>query len=92
MIFFVNRSATRNFQRENFSGWGLSQPPRTQLSEYLYERGVEFFDSVLPAQSWEMLVERELPAKNYAMLPKLFGHNFDLRAKSSLGDFLICIK
>ena len=31
---FVN-SITENFQRENFSGRGLSEPPRTQLSEYL---------------------------------------------------------
>ena len=32
-IFFVNRSVTENFQHENFSGRGVSEPPRTQLSE-----------------------------------------------------------
>ena len=41
------------------------------------------FDRVLPAWSWEMPVERELPAKIGRCLPKLFGHNFDRRAKSS---------
>ena len=34
------------------------------------------FDRVLPARSWEMPVERELPAK-------IGGRNFDRRAKSS---------
>ena len=43
MIFFVNRSLTKNFQCEIFSGRGLLKLPRTQISDYLYERGVENF-------------------------------------------------
>ena len=39
--------------------------------------------AVLPAPSWEMPVERELPAKIGQCNKKLLGHNFDRRAKSS---------
>ena len=39
----------------------------TQDSEYVHERGVEYsFDRVLPARSWEMPVEREVPAGLHA--------------------------
>ena len=41
------------------------------------------FDRVLPARSWEMPVERELPAKIGRCNENLAGRNFDLRAKSS---------
>ena len=41
------------------------------------------FGRVLPARSWEMPVERELPAKIGRCYQKLLGHNFDRRAKSS---------
>ena len=56
----------------------------TQDLEYVYERGVEdFFDHVLPAQSWEMPAKRKLPAKIGQCNKKLGGYNFDRRAKSS---------
>ena len=48
--FLVNHSVAKIFQRENFWGQGPSEPPRTQVSEYLYERGV-LFDRVLVARS-----------------------------------------
>ena len=41
------------------------------------------FDRVLPARSWEMPVERELPAKIGRCNEKPSGHNFDFKAKSS---------
>ena len=44
------------------------------------------FDSVLPARSWEMPVEHELPAKIGQCYNELLGHNFDARAKSSWKD------
>ena len=54
--FFVNRSVP---QREMFSGQVPTEFLRTQDSEYLYERGEEFFFfCVLPLRSWEMAVER----------------------------------
>ena len=37
------------------------------------------FDRVLPAQSWEMLVDRNLPAKIGQCYKDIAGHNFDLR-------------
>ena len=70
--FFVNCSVTENFQHVNFSGWGPSELPQTQLSEYLHEKGVEiFFDCVLTAQSWE--VGGEWPAKLGRCNEKLLG-------------------
>ena len=49
-------------------------------SEYVYERGVEdFFDGVLPARSWEMPAECELPAKIGRCFKNLRGHNSDYR-------------
>ena len=44
------------------------------------------FDRVLPARSWEMPVERELPAKIGGVTKKLGGHNFDFDF-----DFLILL-
>ena len=50
--------------------------------------GVEdLFDRVLPARSWEMPEEHELPAKVGRCNEKLLVHNFDRRAKSSLYTF-----
>jgi len=46
------------------------------------------FDRVLPARSWEMPVEHELPSKIGRCSKKLAGHNFDRRAKSSWENFL----
>ena len=45
------------------------------------------FDRVLPARSWEIPVERELPAKIGRCSKKLGGHNFDFRAKSFRENF-----
>ena len=82
--FFVNRSVPENFQWENFLGQVPTESLRTQDSENVYERWVQqIFDPVLPARSWEMTVERELPAKIGRCSKKLGGHNFDFRAKSS---------
>ena len=82
--FFVNRSVPENFQWENFSGQVPTESLRTQDSENVYERWVQqIFDPVLPARSWEMPVERELPAKIGRCWKKPSGHNFDFRAKSS---------
>ena len=65
--FFVNHSVPENFQREIFLGQAPTESLCTQDSEYVYERGVEdFFYRVLPAQSWEMPVEREVPAGLHA--------------------------
>ena len=51
------------------------------------------FSSVfcLPAGSWEMLAERECPAKIGQCFEELAAHNFDLGAKSSREDFFIYI-
>ena len=50
--FFVKRSLTENFRHEIFLGRVPMELPGTQLSEYLYERGVQqIFDCVLVAQS-----------------------------------------
>ena len=62
--FFVKRSVPENFQRENFPGQVPTESLRTQDSENVYERWVQqIFDRVLAARSWEMPLERELPAK-----------------------------
>ena len=50
--FFVKRSLTENFRHGIFLGRVPMELPGTQLSEYLYERGVQqIFDCVLVAQS-----------------------------------------
>ena len=90
--FFVKRSVPENFQRENFSGQVPTESLRTQDSENVYERWVQqIFDPVLPARSWEMPVERELPAKIGRCWKNLAGCNFDL-SKNLSRDFLIYIK
>ena len=50
------------------------------------------FGRVLPAQSWEMPVERELPAKIGWCNKNLAGRNFDFRAKSSREKIFIYVK
>ena len=63
-LFFVKLSVTQNFLRENFAERGLSEPPGTQLSEYLYERRVQkYFDRVLVAQSQLRATKHNLFAK-----------------------------
>ena len=52
---FVDRSVP---QQEIFSWQIPTEFLRTQDSEYLYERGKNFFDCVLPLRSSEMAVER----------------------------------
>ena len=49
------------------------------------------FTVFLPARSWEMPLERELPAKIGRWYEKLLGHNFNARAKSSLEKIFIYI-
>ena len=81
--FFVNRSVPENFQWENFLGQVPTESLRTQDSENVYERWVQqIFDPVLPARSWEMPVERELPAKIGRCVAKPYGHNFQNSALS----------
>ena len=67
----------------------LDWPQMHKLSKYVwYAIGTKWlsgpFVRVLPAWSWEMPVERELPAKLGRCWRKPPGHNFDFRAKSSL--------
>ena len=91
--FFVNRSVPENFQWENFLGQVPTESLRTQDSENVYERWVQqIFDPVLPARSWEMPVERELPAKIGRCSPKPFGHNFQNSALSLNQRYFIFIK
>ena len=73
-----NRYIPHNFQKEFFSGQAPTESLNTQDSEYVYER-----DWDMPAQSWEVPVERELPAKIGRCNENLLGQNFNARAKSS---------
>ena len=50
------------------------------------------FDRVLPARSWEMTVERELPAKIGRCYKKPFGHNFRISALTLNQQYFIYIK
>ena len=64
----------------------LDWPQMHKLSKYVwYAIGTKWlsgpFVRVLPAWSWEMPVERELPAKLGRCWRKPPGHNFDFRAK-----------
>ena len=91
--FFVNRSVPENFQWENFLGQVPTESLRTQDSENVYERWVQqIFDPVLPARSWEMPVERELPAKIGRCYEKPFGHNFQISALTLNQRYFIYIK
>ena len=91
--FFVNRSVPENFQWENFLGQVPTESLRTQDSENVYERWVQqIFDPVLPARSWEMPVERELPAKIGRCYEKPFGHNFQNSALTLNQRYFVYIK
>ena len=63
--FLVNHSVAKIFQRENFWGQGPSEPPRTQVSEYLYERGVLFWPCFGRPKShkWRTCIKRKKTAK-----------------------------
>ena len=91
--FFVNRSVPENFQWENFLGQVPTESLRTQDSENVYERWVQqIFDPVLPARSWEMPVERELPAKIGRCWKKPYGHNFQISALKLNQRYFVYIK
>ena len=88
-----NRSVPENFQRENCLGQVPTESLRTQDSENVYERWVQqIFDPVLPARSWEMPVERELPAKIGRCYEKPYGHNFHISALKLNQRYFIYIK
>ena len=81
---FVNCSLPEHFQREFSSGEAPQNPYALRVQNMFMKGGVEdHFDRVLPARSWELPVERELPAKIGRCYEKPSGHNFDFRAKSS---------
>ena len=91
--FFVNRSVPENFQWEIFLWQVPTESLRTQDSENVYERWVQqIFDPVLPARSWEMPVERELPAKIGRCFAKPYGHNFQNSALSLNQRYFVNIK
>merc|ERR1712240_277518 len=93
MEIFCKSLRTRKFSMGKFLGQVPTESLRTQDSENVYERWVQqIFDPVLPARSWEMPVERELPAKIGRCNEKPSGHNFDFRAKSSREKFFMYIK
>ena len=50
------------------------------------------FDRVLPARSWEMPVERKLPAKIGRCVAKPYGHNFQNSALSLNQRYFVYIK
>ena len=50
------------------------------------------FDPVLPARSWEMPVERELPAKIGRCYEKPYGHNFQISALKLNQRYFVYIK
>ena len=73
--FFVNPS--ENFQCEHFSGRVLSEIPQTQVSQYLYKRGVQiFFDRILVAWSWLRAAKCDQLEKNKRCYKNRYGHNF----------------
>ena len=77
-----NRSRRRHWSGNWRDGGGSEKeqsPKCTVDNQWLRGR----FDRVLPARSWEMPVERELPAKIGRCSKNLAGRNFDFRAKSS---------
>ena len=91
--FFVNRSVPENFQQKFFGGQASKESLCTQDSEYVYERWVQqIFDPVLPARSWEMPVERELPAKIGRCYEKPYGHNFQISALKLNQRYFVYIK
>ena len=77
----TERSLAPNLQIETFLGPAPTDSPRTQLSEYLYERYVKiFFVRVIPVRSRERAAKRDLPAKIANRNEKSHGHNFRGRA------------
>ena len=81
LCFFIKRSVAPNLQIETFLGPAPTDSPRTQLSEYLYERYVKnFFVRVIPVRSRERAAKRDLPAKIGNRNEKTHGHNFRRRA------------
>ena len=77
----IKRSVAPNFKIETFLGPALTDSPRTQLSEYLYERYVKKnFVRVIPVRSRERAAKRDLPAKIGNRNKKSHGHNFRRRA------------
>ena len=53
VIFLVQRSVPKNFQRENFSGQVPTKSLHTQDSENIYESWIQqMFHPVLVAGSW----------------------------------------
>merc|ERR1712047_149968 len=62
-------------------------------SEYVWQRGVESLQGpVLPARSWEMPVERELPAKIGRCWKKLTGRNLIVEQNPPERKFLYMLK
>ena len=71
---FVNCSLPEHFQREFSSGEAPQNPYALRVQNMFMKGGVEdHFDRVLPARSWELPVERELPAKIGRCYEKLSG-------------------
>ena len=81
--FFVNRFVTENFLVKIFGTRTIGTATDSAFRISIWKGGRNFFYSILPAQSLEMLVERELPAILGRCSAKLAGHNFYLRVKSS---------
>ena len=81
LCFFIKRSVGPNLQIETFLGPAPTDSPRTQLSEYLYERYVKkILVRVIPVRSRERAAKRDLPAKIGTVTKKRHGHNFWTRA------------
>ena len=77
LCFFIKRSVGPNLQIETFLGPAPTDSPRTQLSEYLYERYVKkILVRVIPVRSRERAAKRDLPAKIGTVTKKRHGHNF----------------
>ena len=66
--------------RENWNFYSLASSSKTPVDKKWLRA---LFDSALPARSWDIPVERELPAKIGRYWKEPVGHNFDFRGKSS---------
>ena len=92
LCFFIKRSVAPNLQIETFLGPAPTDSPRTQLSEYLYERYVKiFFVRVIPVRSRERAAKRDLPAKIGNRNEKTHGHNFRRRAPKTNSVLKKCV-
>ena len=88
LCFFIKRSVAPNLQIETFLGPAPTDSPRTQLSEYLYERYVKnFLVRVIPVRSRERAAKRDLPAKIGHRNKKRHGHNFRVRGPKTNSVF-----